>query len=256
MNRHLAPLFGLAGAVLVLGLAQNAAAQIPDKFTNLLVLPKDTSKEQLVQTMRAFSGALGVRCEHCHVPANPAEPRKLDFASDEKETKKVARGMMKMTHEINANLMTQVGRTPVMAVRCITCHHGLAKPEQLADVLSADAQKDGVDAALKKYGELREKYYGQAAYDFSAHSLGDVAEKLASDKNLEGALKVQEFNVKTNPTSGASYAQLGNLYEQKGDHAAAVASLEKAVALEPENPGLKRRLQELKGSPAPAPSPR
>ncbi len=47
--------------LLIIGGADTAAAQIPDKFTNLKVLPKDISKGELVGIMRAFSGALGVR---------------------------------------------------------------------------------------------------------------------------------------------------------------------------------------------------
>ena len=43
-----------------------AAAQIPEKFVNLQVLPKDLARDSLVQIMRGFSFALGVRCQHCH----------------------------------------------------------------------------------------------------------------------------------------------------------------------------------------------
>ena len=256
MKPHPSSLRGLAAAVVVLAVATTAGAQIPEKFTNLQVLPKDISHDQLVQTMRSFASALGVRCMHCHVATNPQDMKTFDYASDEKETKKVARGMIKMTHEINASLMPQVGRTPVMSVRCITCHHGVTKPEQLDDVMSAAAQKDGVDAALKKYTELREKYYGQAAYDFSMRSLNIFAEQLASNKNVDGAITVQEFNVKTNPGIGSSYSLLANLYEQKGDRAAARSSIEKALALEPDNAYFKRRVQELSAPASPSPSPR
>src|SRR5258708_32455280 len=41
-----------------------AAAQFPDKFTNLKVLPKDISKHEMESTMRSFAFALGVRCDH------------------------------------------------------------------------------------------------------------------------------------------------------------------------------------------------
>jgi thioredoxin reductase len=47
--------------------------QIPDKFTNLKVLPKDISKQELQSTMRGFAFALGVRCEHCHVEEKAPE---------------------------------------------------------------------------------------------------------------------------------------------------------------------------------------
>jgi tetratricopeptide (TPR) repeat protein len=241
----------LAAALAALVTASVAAAQIPDKFTNLRVLPKDIPRNQLVQTMRGFASALGVRCQHCHVGTVPEDLRTFDFASDDKERKKVARVMLRMTQEINTRLLPQTGRTPLLAVQCITCHHGLAKPEPLVDVLAAAVQKEGVEAALKKYGELREKYYGRDAYDFGAPSLNMLAERLAAEKNLEGAIAVQEFNVKVNPDIATSYGLLANLYQQKGDRAAARAAIEKAIALEPGEAFYKRRLQELQASPSP-----
>ena len=53
--------------VLFLLTAIPASAQIPDKFTNLQVLPKDTSKADLQSSMRKFAFALNVRCPYCHV---------------------------------------------------------------------------------------------------------------------------------------------------------------------------------------------
>ena len=46
-----------------------AAAQIPDEFSNVQILPKDIPKQQMVEIMRNFSMSLGVRCEFCHVAA-------------------------------------------------------------------------------------------------------------------------------------------------------------------------------------------
>lgn len=228
-----------------------AYAQIPDKFTNLQALPKETSRDQLVQTMRSFANALGVRCSHCHVNKVPEDLKTFDFASDDKETKRVARVMMRMTREINGHLLPETGRTPVRTVGCMTCHHGLARPEQLIDVLSASLEKDGVDAALAKYGELREKYRDQAAYDFSMRTLNMLAEKLAGEKSLDSAIKVQEFNVKVNPGIASSHRLLADLYLDKGDRAAARANFEKAVALAPEDAYYQRRLQEMSASPSP-----
>jgi hypothetical protein len=40
---------------------------IPEKFTNLQVLPKDISRSDLVAMMKGFSGQTGTRCSHCHL---------------------------------------------------------------------------------------------------------------------------------------------------------------------------------------------
>src|SRR5262245_5656863 len=121
----------------VLVTAAPAAAQIPEKSTNLQVLPKDTPRAQLILVMRGFASALGVRCTHCHVGKDPDDLKSFDFASDEKEAKRIARAMMKMTDEVDTRLLPQIGRTPSVKVECMTCHHGLRKPEQLVDVLAA-----------------------------------------------------------------------------------------------------------------------
>ena len=69
----------VAGVGLLLSAAA-AGAQIPDKFENLQVLPKDIPKDQLVQTMRSFANALGVRCVHCHAAKDPQDMKTMDFA--------------------------------------------------------------------------------------------------------------------------------------------------------------------------------
>jgi hypothetical protein len=229
-------------AILLPSLAQ---AQIPDKFTNLQILPKDATKSQVVATMREFASSLGVRCNHCHVGADPATLEGFDFAADTKQAKRVTRAMMKMTQEINDRLLPQMGSEPDIKVQCVTCHHGLTHPEPLRDVLADTAQREGVEAALKQYRRLRARYYGQAAYDFSPSTLNDVAEALAGRKDLEGAVAVQRFNVETDPKVASSHGLLADLYLRKGDKAAARASLQKAAELEPANELVKRRLQEL-----------
>jgi hypothetical protein len=59
--------------------------------------------------------ALGVRCDFCHVQG--------DFASDEKPHKEIARKMIVMAREINANFPD--GK---MHVTCYTCHRGSEEP--------------------------------------------------------------------------------------------------------------------------------
>ena len=57
-------------------------------------------------------------CNYCHNPAN--------MASDEKYTKVVARRMIQMTQNINANWSAHVQQT---GVTCWTCHRGNAVPQ-------------------------------------------------------------------------------------------------------------------------------
>jgi hypothetical protein len=63
---------------------------------NLKVLPKDISHDDLDKTMDAFKDALGVKCNFCHAPSADSSNHHLDFASDAKPEKNIARHMYKI----------------------------------------------------------------------------------------------------------------------------------------------------------------
>lgn len=77
---------------------------IPDTFTNLQVLPKDTSKPQLVAVMRSLSITFGKRCSFCHVATDDLS--EADFPSDAKETKAKAREMLRLIREAGSKPAT------------------------------------------------------------------------------------------------------------------------------------------------------
>lgn len=95
--------------VLLLSVAAFAQHPAPK---NLKILPAD---ENLIPTMKAFTAALGVKCDFCHAMG--------DFSSDEKHPKEIARHMLNMAHEINAKFPD--GK---MHVTCYTCHRGATTP--------------------------------------------------------------------------------------------------------------------------------
>ncbi|HXT69184.1 MAG TPA: c-type cytochrome [Vicinamibacterales bacterium] len=124
-----------AGLAAVVSLHAQTQNPIPEKFTNLQVLPKDTTRQNLVPIMRGFALNLGTRCVNCHVysGSDPAgnDLSKFDFASDAKPGKATARKMMRMVTAINDDLLKGVG-DPAPAgtqkVTCYTCHRGALKP--------------------------------------------------------------------------------------------------------------------------------
>src|ERR1700744_4812281 len=69
-------------------------------YVNLKVLPKNISSRDLQGLMTDdFEDGLGVECGFCHARAKDGHG--LDFASDAKPEKKIAREMMRMTLAIN-----------------------------------------------------------------------------------------------------------------------------------------------------------
>jgi hypothetical protein len=101
------------------------------KPVNLKVLPKDIAREDLIKIMRGYAGLLGVECSFCHA-RNP-QTHKLDFPSDAKDDKTIARTMIQMTQTINEQYMAQVHDPDAMPedkhVTCGTCHRGHSMPE-------------------------------------------------------------------------------------------------------------------------------
>src|SRR5574342_619579 len=90
----------LLGILIVAGVA---AVPVPsNEYKNLKVLPKNISTKNLSRIMiDEFEDGLGVTCGFCH--AEKKDSYKLDYASDEKPEKEIARLMMKMTLGINKN---------------------------------------------------------------------------------------------------------------------------------------------------------
>ena len=126
------------------------SAQIPDKFTNLTILPKEIGKKDLVDVMRNFASSLGVRCYFCHAGKEGIdEPRALseyDFASDKIPAKDIARVMMKMTGYINNDQLPLIKeKGHIDKVSCVTCHKGMEHPpEPLEEILYNQFEKGGI----------------------------------------------------------------------------------------------------------------
>jgi hypothetical protein len=243
MNVRIASLALVPVACLLLSLpAGPASAQIPEKFTNLKVLPKDISHDKLLQTMHGFTGGLGVRCDFCHAEADTTKSRGLDFASDAKDEKKIARVMMKMVEEINGKLIPKAGMKSPAEVRCVTCHHGLEQPRTLAEVLERTIEKDGLPGGEAQYRELKAKYYGSGAYDFRSFSLNTVAEWLARDRqDPDGGLVFANMSLAEDPKNADTFVTIGQIHAMKGETPAAIESYQRALELEPGN----RRVMEL-----------
>lgn len=89
-------------------------------FKNIQLL-KGVPAGRFLDAMEGFSNALGTKCKECHDTEN--------FASDDKDEKKVARGMIQMTKGINEQyIKTMPGLDHDAFVSCYTCHHGKTHP--------------------------------------------------------------------------------------------------------------------------------
>src|SRR5690606_215798 len=123
----------LTAATLLLSAVSVLGAFVPQHQEptpqNLKVLPKDMTFQEVREVMKGFNAALGVKCDFCHVPST-ADPKKLDFVSDENHHKEIARRMLRMTAKINKKYFgdhMREGKT--MSISCATCHNGEKHPK-------------------------------------------------------------------------------------------------------------------------------
>ncbi len=223
-----------------------AAAQFPEKFTNLKVLPKDISRAELQSTMRGFAFALNVRCEHCHVEKTGGKKFEMDFAADDKEAKKTARVMLEMVAAINHNYISKVSKTSPIQVQCVTCHHGLTQPRTLNSVLAEAVDQKGIDSAVALYHELRQKYYGSGQYDFGETSLNQLSEVLLAQKRSKEGLAIMEMNFDSNhPDSVWAYHLLAMAHQANGQIENAIADYRKVLELHPDDDWAKEQILSL-----------
>jgi hypothetical protein len=97
--------------------------------TNLQVLPKTLTGQQVHEIMEKWEGYLGGHC-HAADPNNigPNGRPRLNFADDSKKEKATARLMYKMTEGINVDYIGKIDSSGE-PVTCGTCHRGHLGPE-------------------------------------------------------------------------------------------------------------------------------
>lgn len=100
--------------------------------TNLKVLPKNLTGDQVREIMEGWEAALGTHCSTCHAadPNNigPNGRPRLNYADDSKPEKATARFMYTMTEDINVNYLSKI-ESSGFPIACGTCHRGHLAPE-------------------------------------------------------------------------------------------------------------------------------
>src|SRR4051794_12109672 len=146
----------IAGVLLVIALTPGLSpAQAPEASRDIVAT---------VEKMRGYTQALGVTCAYCHVERPDG---RLDYRANDNPRKQSARDMIAMTNDVNA-MIAMSRPSPVPArVDCMTCHHGVAIPRQLTEVIKETVEQRGGAAAADQYRALHKQYYGGQSYDFS-----------------------------------------------------------------------------------------
>jgi tetratricopeptide (TPR) repeat protein len=183
-------------------------AQFDGPYENLKVLPEDISKQEIRAIMRGWSMDLGLRCTDCHY-SETGKFEDIDFVSDKLEKKNTAREMYKMMVKLNQDFFKPQDKE----ISCYTCHHGTDRPQRLSTILLEDYREGGITALEQSYRELREKYYGQGAYNFAAWAaLSRVSEQLMAQQSKADIKRIHELNLEFNPEYDYSHLVLASHY--------------------------------------------
>jgi tetratricopeptide (TPR) repeat protein len=235
-------------AALLIAATAPLSAQWPvTQLKNVKALPADITISALIDTMKAFTRALGVRCTYCHVGREDQDLDTYDFASDDRALKEKARVMIQMVSAINTEHLARLRtrRDPPIVVSCITCHHGVPQPRPIQQLVLSAYGSGGIDGADSTYRALRNRYFGAAAYDFGEVPLTDVATAIQSQGKLADAIRLHKLNIELLPGSGFAYRQLGLAYLNATDTSAALAAFRRRLELTPNNPEAKQLVEML-----------
>lgn len=215
----------LVGVVLIAAAVASAGAQQPDRLRD----------------MPTIAAALGVTCEYCH--ARRGGPPTLSASG--KPRQDVAREMIAMTEALNATVRAATGKAAneAVQVQCVTCHRGVPIPRPLTDLLWPTLVREGAAAAAAQYRELRGRFHGTGSYDFSEGTLISLAQRIGPARP-DDAIALMELNLEFFPRSARSYVTLA-ISQSRRDETAAIASLKKALEINPDDGEVKGRLYQL-----------
>jgi hypothetical protein len=238
----------VAVALLSLLVATPALAQNrfpPDSLVNLKVLPRTTTPREVVNVMRGYTSALGVRCTFCHVGEEGQPLTSYDFPSDERRGKLVARDMMRMTQTINEQTIARLPerKDTSLQVTCATCHRGVSRPVPLDRIVVQTTVAGGVDSAVRTYRALRETYYGRSAYDFGETTLVTAAQQLSQQRRFDDALVLLNLDNEFYPRGAELMFTTGEVYRTKGDTASAIKAYREALVRDPRSQARQRLTQ-------------
>jgi hypothetical protein len=243
----------LARALIVAGLVGMTPTSIAEPQTpppwsakNLQHFPRDISRDDLVQRMREFSFALGVRCEYCHV-GDGTSLQTMDFASDDKTAKQKARAMLRMVAALNTGPLASLPSRaePRVEVTCVTCHRGLPLPKTLQTILYEITKTSGAAAAVNRYRQLRQDQMASGRYNFGEWEINELARRLATEGDTPSAIAMLELNGEFYPKSAEIDFHLGELHLRRGATDQALLRFRAALEKRPDHQPARRRIEEI-----------
>ena len=225
------------------------AQERDQELKNLQFFSQDVTRDSLIEVMRGFSFALGVRCQYCHTGGDGVSFDGVVFESDEDPDKRKARYMLRLVETLNNSMLPMMADRdePAYEVSCKTCHRGRPKPVLLTEVLRRTLDEHGRDSTATQYRTLREEVVLDGMFDFGEWEMNVLGERLTSEGRHRDAITIFEINNESYPRSVSIALSLGGLYEEVEDAESAIRYYERVLELAPGNSRAQARLDVLRG---------
>lgn len=119
-----------------------------------------------------------------------------------------------------------------------------AKRQHASLAITRSFRQQGIKGGTSQYHELRGKY-GPTV--FVEGLLEQIGSRLLNANQATLAIEAFRLNAEAFPSSVATHHRLGDAYVRAGETMRAIASYERALALEPGNRSVKEKLAKLRG---------
>jgi len=119
-----------------------------------------------------------------------------------------------------------------------------ALPPSICEPLTATFVRDGVDAAIAQYQQLKEGHSSE--YNFHENELNMLGYQLMWRQMLPEAIAVFQLNIREHPQSANVYDSMGEAYMNNSQRELAIQSYEKSLELNPENTNAVEMLRQLR----------
>ena len=113
--------------------------------------------------------------------------------------------------------------------------------EDLTEVYKAE----GLEAALARFRELRERYHGHGAYDFSENALNELGYGLLGVEKHAAAIEILRLNAEQFPGSSGAWDSLADAYMRAGQTERAIVFYQKSLEIDPGNDNAVEKLRQL-----------
>ncbi len=130
-----------------------------------------------------------------------------------------------------------------MAVWVPDVKAGFDPRRSISQTLSATIASSGIDAATRKYHDL--KASSPATYNFDEGELNALGYQLIRANKFKEAILILQLNVEAFPQSSNVYDSLGEAYADDGNKPLAIANYQKSLQLNPRNSGAVKMLHKL-----------